>query len=47
MELDSYFSEWQCQICDETAQVDTNLQIDEPFYTDLDSKIWVKCIDCG
>ena len=35
MELDSYFSEWQCQICDKTAHVDTNLQIDEPFYTDL------------
>ena len=47
MELDSYFSEWQCQICDETAHVDTNLQIDETFYMDLDGKIWVKCIDCG
>ena len=47
MELDSYFSEWQCQICDETAHVDTNLQIDEPFYMDLDGRIWVKCIDCG
>ena len=47
IELDSYFSEWQCQICDETAHVDTNLQIDEPFYMDLDGKIWVECIDCG
>ena len=45
MELDSYFSEWHCQIYDETAHVDTNLQIDKPFYMDLDGKIWV--IDCG
>ena len=31
MELDSYFSEWQCKICEETAHVDTITQIDEPF----------------
>ena len=47
MELDSYFSEWQCKICEETAHVDTILQIDEAFDMDLDGKIWVKCIDCG
>ena len=47
MELDSYFTEWQCHICDETVYVDKNLQIDVPFYTDLDGKIWVKCIDCS
>ena len=46
MELDSYFSEWQCKICEETAHVDIIVQIDEPFYMDLDGKIWVKCIDC-
>ena len=28
MELDSYFSEWQYKICEETAHVDTILQID-------------------
>ena len=47
MELHSYFTKWQCHICDETAYNDTNLQIDEPICTDLDGKIWVKCIDCG
>ena len=35
MELNSYFTEWQCHIYDETAYIDTNLQIDEPFYMDL------------
>ena len=39
MELDSYFSEWQCKICEETAHVDTIVQIDEPFYMDLVGEI--------
>ena len=41
------FNEWQCKIYEETAHVDTIVQIDEPFYMDLDGNIWVKYIDCG
>ena len=34
MDWDTYFEEWQCYICNETAYVDTHLQVDEPFYGD-------------
>ena len=39
MELDSYFTEWQCKICEETAHVDIVLHIDEPFYTDFNANL--------
>ena len=47
MELVSYFTEWQCHICEETAYIDTNIQTDELFYMDLDGEIWEKCNNYG